>query len=75
MTDHLWALSADRHSPCPACGRPVTWVVTRTGELLPCDDQDTIITDDGELVEGWVLHLRDCEMALVATRAWQEGKQ
>lgn len=51
---------------CQACGEPIVWVVEKSGERVPCNPgKDMIVTEDGDVVDGFVPHWNTCTLELV----------
>ena len=48
-------------TPCKACGKPIHFIETSKGRLIPCNDNKlSLVTVMGDVVSGWETHFSNC---------------
>jgi hypothetical protein len=57
--------------PCKRCGKTISFLTTRAGKHMPVDSFTTItiLTEDGDVMRGWIPHWATCPDA-AAFRQW-----
>ena len=49
---------------CKACGAELKWIKTKTSKAMPCDPKRvTVVTEQGEVLNGYVPHWATCPEA------------